>query len=226
MAHDTIRWVRRTFHPARLFLMYGQTEATSRLSYLPPERAEDKEGSIGIAIPGVELEVVDGEGNEVPPGEVGHLVARGDNVTLGYLDEPEETAKILRGGWLWTGDLATRDADGFFFHAGRAKEIFKVGGHRVGPVEIEHTLERHPEVAEAAVVAVKSQLAGEAAAAFVVRRKGGAVGETELRRFCRELLPAYKVPATITFVEKLPRNAAGKLLRGQIAASRSGEEGP
>jgi long-chain acyl-CoA synthetase len=226
MAHDTIRWVRRTFHPARLFLMYGQTEATSRLSFLPPERAEDKEGSIGIAIPGVDLEVVDGEGKEVPSGEVGHLVARGDNVTLGYLDEPEETAKILRSGWLWTGDLATRDADGFFFHAGRAKEIFKVGGHRVGPAEIEHALERHPEVAEAAVVAVKSELAGEAAAAFVVRRKGGAVGETELRRFCRELLPAYKVPATITFVEKLPRNAAGKLLRAQIAAFRSGEEGP
>jgi len=134
--------------------------------------------------------------------------------------------KILRGGWLWTGDLASRDADGFFFHAGRAKEIFKVGGHRVGPAEIEHALERHPEVAEAAVVAVKSELASEAAAAFVVRRKGGAVGETELRRFCRELLPAYKVPATITFVEKLPRNAAGKLLRAQIAAPRSGEEGP
>jgi acyl-CoA synthetase (AMP-forming)/AMP-acid ligase II len=150
MSPDTIRWARRAFHPARLFVMYGQSEATSRLSYLPPERAEDKHGSIGIAIPGVELKVVDGDGVEVAPVEVGHLVARGANVTLGYLDEPAETAAILRDGWLWTGDLAWRDADGFFFHVGRSKEILKIGGHRVSPVEIEHALERHPEVARPA----------------------------------------------------------------------------
>ena len=132
--------------------MYGQTEATARLSYLPPERAEDKAGSIGIAIPGVELRVVDEHGRELPPGEVGELVARGANVTPGYLDEPEETAAILHDGWLWTGDLAERDADGFFFHRGRAKEILKIGGHRVSPIEIEQVIARHPDVAEAAVV--------------------------------------------------------------------------
>ena len=219
MARDTIRWVRQAFHPARLYVMYGQTEATSRLSYLPPERAEEKEGSIGIAIPGVELKVVDAEGAEVPRGEAGHLVARGDNVTQGYLDDPEETAAILRGGWLWTGDLAWRDADGFFFHVGRSREILKLGGHRVSPAEIEHALESHPEVAEAAVVGVKSELASEAAAAFVVRRPGGAVGESDLRRFCRELLPLYKVPATIRFVDRLPRSPAGKLLRAQLAGT-------
>ncbi|TMA90576.1 MAG: acyl--CoA ligase [Deltaproteobacteria bacterium] len=221
MAPDTIRWVRRAFHPARLFVMYGQSEATSRLSYLPPERGEEKNGSIGIAIPGVELKVVDGEGAEVAAGEVGHLVARGENVTLGYLDAPEETAAILRDGWLWTGDLAYRDGDGFFFHVGRSKEILKIGGHRVSPVEIEHALERHPEVAEAAVVGVKEDLVGEVAAAFVVRRPGAAVTEADLRRFCREQLPAYKVPATIAFVDALPRNEAGKLLRAELSASRA-----
>ena len=229
LAPDTIRWVRRAFHPARLFVMYGQSEATSRLSYLPPERAADKEGSIGIPIPGVELKVVDGEGRELAPGEVGKLIARGDNVTLGYLDEPEETAAILRDGWLWTGDLAYRDSDGFFFHVGRSREILKIRGHRVNPVEIEHALERHPEVAEAAVVGRGNELTGEAAAAFVVRRQGGSVGETDLRRFCRGWLPAYKVPATITFIERLPRNPAGKLLRAELAARRaaaSAEEGP
>jgi acyl-CoA synthetase (AMP-forming)/AMP-acid ligase II len=229
MAPDTVGWVRRAFHPARLFVMYGQSEATSRLSYLPPERAEDKGGSIGIAIPGVELKVVDGDGVEIAPGEVGHLIARGDNVTLGYLDEPEETAAILRDGCLWTGDLAWRDADGFFFHVGRSKEILKIGGHRVSPVEIEHALERHPEIAEAAVVGLKSDLAGEAAAAFVVRREGSAVSEVELRRFCRQLLPAFKVPGTITFVDALPRNQAGKLLRAEVAARSvpaSAREGP
>lgn len=221
MALDTIRWVRRSFHPARLFVMYGQTEATSRLSYLPPERAVDKEGSIGIAIPGVELKVVDDEGLELAPGETGHLVARGDCVTPGYLDEPEETAAILRDGWLWTGDLAYRDPDGFFFHAGRSREVLKIAGHRVSPVEIEHALERHPEVVEAAVVAVRNGLAGDAAAAFVVRQPAGSVTEADLRRFCRELLPAYKVPAAVTFVDELPRNASGKLLRAELAA-RSG----
>jgi acyl-CoA synthetase (AMP-forming)/AMP-acid ligase II len=230
MAVDTIRWVRRSFHPARLFVMYGQSEATSRLSYLPPERAQDKEGSIGIPIPGVELAVVDGDGLELPPGEAGHLVARGENVTPGYLDEPAETRDILRDGWLWTGDLAYRDGDGFFFHVGRSKEIIKIAGHRVSPAEIEHALERHPEVAEAAVAGTKSDLVGEAAAAFVVRRPGSEVTEVELRRFCRELLPAYKVPASVTFVESLPRNRAGKLLRRELAAHRppgSGrEEGP
>jgi acyl-CoA synthetase (AMP-forming)/AMP-acid ligase II len=226
MARDTVRWARHAFHPARLFVMYGQTEATSRLSYLPPERAEDKEGSIGIAIPGVELKVVDGEGAEVAPGEVGHLLARGDNMTPGYLDEPEETEAILRGGWLWTGDLAWRDADGFFFHVGRAREMLKIGGHRVSPAEIEHALERHPDVAEAAVIGVKSELAGETAAAFVVRRQGGPVSEAELRRFCRDLLPAYKVPATIRFVDELPRNPAGKLLRSRLATGSGSQEGP
>src|SRR6267143_5608829 len=230
MAPDRLRWVRRAFHPARLFVMYGQSEATSRLSYLPPERAEDKEGSIGIPIPGVELKVVGSDGVELGPGEVGHLVARGDNVTLGYLDEPEETQSILRNGWLWTGDMAWRDAEGFFFHVGRSKEILKIGGHRVSPAEIEHALERHPDVAEAAVVGMKSDLAGEVAAAFVVRRAGGSVAEVELRRFCRELLPAYKVPATVTFVDALPRNPAGKLLRAELAAHRppapAPEEGP
>jgi acyl-coenzyme A synthetase/AMP-(fatty) acid ligase len=198
--------------------MYGQTEATARLSYLPPERADDKRGSIGVAIPGVELKVVDEGGAEVAPNEQGHLIARGDNVTSGYLDEPEETAAILREGWLWTGDLAWRDADGFLFHAGRSREILKIRGHRVSPVEIEHALARHPDVAEAAVVGMKQDLASETAAAFVVRRAGAAADESELRRFCSEQLPAHKVPGMITFVEALPRNAAGKLLRVEVAA--------
>jgi long-chain acyl-CoA synthetase len=232
MSRETIRWVRRAFHPARLFVMYGQTEATSRLSYLPPENAEEKEGSIGIAIPGVELTVMDDSGAEAAAGEVGHLVARGDNVTRGYLDEPEETAAILRGGWLWTGDLAWRDADGFFFHVGRAKEILKIGGHRVSPVEIEQAIARHPEVAEAAVVGIKHEVAGEAAAAFVVRREESAVTEADLRRFCSESLPHFKLPATITFVDALPRNEAGKVLRAELAARharavpRKEKEGP
>ena len=107
MAPDTIDWVRAAFRPADLYVMYGQTEATARLSYLPPERAQEKRGSIGIPIPGVELAVVDERARLLPPGETGFLVARGDNVTVGYLDDPEETSSILHDGWLWTGTWPT-----------------------------------------------------------------------------------------------------------------------
>lgn len=217
MSPDTITWARQAFHPARLFVMYGQTEATARLSYLPPERGEEKKGSIGVPIPGVELRVVDEQGCELPVGEVGHLVARGDNVTLGYLDEPEETAAILHDGWLWTGDLAYRDADGFFFHQGRSKEILKIGGHRVSPIEIEHVIAEHPDVAEAGVIGVKHDLMGEVPSAFVVARPGKAPAEDDLRRFCRERMPPYKVPVNFTLVDRLPRNEAGKLLRAALA---------
>ena len=218
MAPDTIAWVRAAFRPARLFVMYGQTEATARLSYLPPERAEDKAGSIGIAIPGVELRVVDEAGAELQPGEVGELIARGSNVTPGYLGEPEETAAILRDGWLWTGDLVERDADGFLYHRGRAKEILKIGGHRVSPIEIEQVIARHPDVAEAAVIGVRHDLMGEVPHAVVVPRPGANPDEADLLRFCRERLPAYLVPVTFAFVDRLPRNESGKLLRAELGA--------
>ncbi|WP_041448158.1 class I adenylate-forming enzyme family protein [Anaeromyxobacter sp. Fw109-5] len=221
MAPETIDWVRRAFEPAKLFVMYGQTEATARLSYLPPGRAEDKRGSIGVPIPGVELRVVDEQGRELAPGAVGHLVARGGNVTLGYLDEPEATAEILREGWLWTGDLAYRDSEGFLFHQGRSKEILKVGGHRVSPVEIEHVIADHPDVAEAAVIGIRHDLVGEVPAAFVVGRAGRSPSEAALLQHCREQLPPYKVPVKFTVVEALPRNEAGKLLRAELARRAS-----
>jgi acyl-CoA synthetase (AMP-forming)/AMP-acid ligase II len=218
MAPDTIAWVRKLFSPARLFVMYGQTEATSRLSYLPPERAADKPGSIGIPIPGVQLAVVDQAGRALPEGETGHLVARGDNVTPGYLDEPEETAAIVHDGWLWTGDLARRDADGFYFHRGRSKEILKIGGHRVDPAEIEQVLAAHPDVAEAAVIGEPDALKGQVPAGFIVLHRGRAVSAADIKKFCRERLPPYSVPATIRFLDALPRNPAGKLLRAALTA--------
>jgi long-chain acyl-CoA synthetase len=218
MAPDTIAWARVAFRPAQLYVMYGQTEATARLSYLPPERAVDKAGSIGIPIPGVELRVVDEHGNGLPPGEIGELVARGPNVTPGYLDEPEETAAILHDGWLWTGDLAERDADGFFYHRGRAKEILKIGGHRVSPIEIEQVIARHPDVAETAVIGLSHGLMGEVPHAFVVPRPGATPEEADLLSFCRERMPAYRVPVGFTLVPALPRSESGKLLRAEVAA--------
>jgi acyl-CoA synthetase (AMP-forming)/AMP-acid ligase II len=217
MAADTIDWARRAFAPARLFVMYGQTEATARLSYLPPERAEQKRGSIGIPIPGVTLSVVDDQGRELGPGEVGHLVARGDNVTRGYLDDPGETAAILHDGWLWTGDLARRDDDGFLFHEGRSKEILKIRGHRVSPATIEQVVQRCPGVAEAAVIGEQDALLGEAPVAYYVPIPGQEPTEAELRRFCHDHLPPFQVPTRFVRVGALPRNESGKLLRAALA---------
>jgi long-chain acyl-CoA synthetase len=218
MRPDTIRWARAAFAPARLFVMYGQTEATARLSYVPPERGEEKLGSIGVAIPGVELRVVDDAGGERPAGEVGHLVARGDNVTPGYLGRPEDSAAILRDGWLWTGDLARRDADGFFWLAGRARDILKVGGHRVSPVRIEEVLLAHPAVTDAAVVGVDDPVSGELPVAFVVLGFALSAPDAELRRFCRERLPNHEVPARIAVIDAIPRSGSGKALKPELAA--------
>jgi long-chain acyl-CoA synthetase len=216
MHPETVRWVRAAFAPAQLYVMYGQTEATARLSYLPPDRAADKEGSIGRGIPGVSLKIANEAGVELPAGEVGEIWARGDNITPGYFRDPRATAQILCDGWLRTGDLGRRDAEGFIFLTGRAKQILKIGGHRVSALEIEQVLAGHPDVLETAVVGVGDPLGGEAAAAFVVLRAGASLTEPALRAYCRAVMPPWKVPKGVTFVQELPRTGAGKVATGVL----------
>jgi acyl-CoA synthetase (AMP-forming)/AMP-acid ligase II len=216
MAPDTIRWVRQAFAPAALYVMYGQTEATARLSYLPPEEADRKPGSVGVPIPGVELRVVDDDARELAPGDVGQVIARGENVMLGYYQEPEATAAVLRNGWLWTGDLGHRDRDGFLFLRGRADDIFKVGGHRVSPMKIEHVLDGHPAVAASAVLGVADEVMGRVPVALVVPNGEARPEGVDLRRWSQERLPAYEVPVRFVVVDGLPRNAAGKVRRGEL----------
>jgi acyl-coenzyme A synthetase/AMP-(fatty) acid ligase len=222
MQAETIRWARQAFAPARLFVMYGQTEATARLSYLPPERAVDKEGSIGRGLDNVELRIVDEEGRELPPGEVGELVARGPSITPGYFRAPEETAAILREGWLWTGDLGWRDEEGFVFLVGRAKDMLKLAGHRVSAAEIEGVLLTHPAIREAAVVGGTDEHGTEIAIAGVVPEPGAAPHANEVRRFCRERLPAFKVPRKVNFLSELPRTASGKVAKAALRGEDDG----
>ena len=216
MHPDTIRWCRDVFAPAQLFVMYGQTEATARLSYLPPDRAAEKEGSIGKGLANVELRVVDPQGREMAPGEVGELIARGPSISPGYFHAPDESAAVFRDGWLWTGDLGRRDEEGFVFLVGRSKDMLKLGGHRVSAAEIEQALAEHAGVEEAAVVGVPDAAGGEAAIAFVIAAGGGTLDPAELRRFCRQRLPAFKVPREIRFVGALPRTASGKLAKAEL----------
>lgn len=222
-----VRWMVEAFAPASVFVMYGQTEATARLTYVPPSRTLEKPGSIGVPIPGVTLEIVDDAGAPVERGAEGHLVARGDNVTPGYLDAAGETAAILKDGWLHTGDLARRDDDGFFFLVGRTKDIVKIGGRRVNPAEIEPILRAQPGVEDAAVVDVPD---GDerALVAAVVTANSVTLDAGDLQRACRSVLPAWLVPRRVVFVAELPRTANGKIdktaLREQLSiASPKGE---
>jgi acyl-coenzyme A synthetase/AMP-(fatty) acid ligase len=220
MSQDTIAWARATFAPARVFVMYGQTEATARLAYLPPELAVEKRGTVGRAIPGVELRVVDESGRPLPAGETGHLVAKGDNVMPGYFEDDAATAEVLHDGWLWTGDLASQDTDGFVTIRGRAKEMLKLGGHRVSPTELEAALAAHPAVLDAAVVGAPDQVGGEAAHAFVVLKPSVDATESELLRHLRGTLPSWKVPRAVTFLDALPLTSAGKVAR-QVLRERA-----
>lgn len=210
MRQETIRWVREAFAPAELFVMYGQTEATARLSYLPPERAEDKEGSIGRGLENVTLRVVDPQGIELPPFEVGELVASGASITAGYFRAPEATAAILQDGALWTGDLGWKDEEGFIFLVGRSSDMLKLAGHRVSAGEIERVLLEHPLVREAAVVGVRGEAGEEVAVAFLATDSDAGIDPAEVRRFCRRSLPAFKVPAEVRIVPALPRTPSGK----------------
>lgn len=198
----------------RIFVMYGQTEATARLSYLPPEALGTKLGSIGKGIPGVRLSVLNDAGRPVQPGEVGEIVAEGDNVTHGYWNAPAETAATFRGRKLYTGDLATVDADGFIYIAGRSKDILKCGGQRVSCRQLEEQVLGFDGLLEAAVVAMPDEILGDAVKLFAVPRDHDTPElEEHLRLFCREHLPLQLVPKQIVILRALPKNSAGKVLK-------------
>ena len=205
--------IRRAFPAVKFFVMYGQTEATARLSYLPPERLGDKLGSIGRGLPHTRLEVLRPDGQPVRPGseEVGEIVASGENVTLGYWGDAEETRRFFRDGRLYTGDMARVDADGFIFLVERARDFIKPMGHRVGPKEVEEVLAEMPEIVEAAVVGAPDELWGEAIRAFVVTVRPGQLTADDVQQHCLKRLPNYKVPQHVEFLPKLPKIANGKV---------------
>ena len=220
---DQADLVARRAAPAKLFIMYGQTEATARLSFLPPEMLQERRGSIGRGIPGVELQVVDSQGKSVAPGDIGEIRARGPNVMLGYWNDPEATASVLREGWLSTGDLATVDADGFIYPKGRRTGFTKIAGHRVHPGELEEFIRQLPSVLEAVAVPCDGP-AGTRFALFVQPWNGTdraaadqvatvPVTEEGLRSLCAGRLPRHLVPATVEVVDRFPLNSSFKVDR-------------
>jgi long-chain acyl-CoA synthetase len=209
----------RSSHPEVTFIvMYGQTEATARLSYLPPELYEAKKGSMGKGIPGVELKVVNEKGKTIKPGEIGEVIARGDNIMLGYFGDEEGTRNTIRNGWLYTGDLGTVDEDGYIFLTARKKEIIKVGGKRISPKEIEAVILEIPEVVDCTIEGVEDELLGEALKATIVMKaeNGKELFLNKIRQHCSDRLALYKVPQIFEIKEQLVISATGKKIKGKL----------
>lgn len=209
---------------AVLFVMYGQTEATARLAYLPPEHLDAKLGSVGIGIPGVELVVRREDGKTALTGEVGDVWARGANVMLGYWLDEATTRTVLVDGWLKTGDMGSQDAEGYLYLAGRRSDMIKTGAHRVHPNDVEEVVAELPEVAEVAVVGVEDEVLGQAIKAFVVASGSASPDANRIKAHCRERLALYKIPKVIEIVASLPKTASGKVKRADLVANASKQE--
>jgi long-chain acyl-CoA synthetase len=214
MAPSVQKEVAAAFAPAKLFVMYGATEASARLSYLHPDDLPRKWGSIGKAVANVELFVADERGAPLPAEKEGEIVARGSNLMSGYWNHPEETGKVLRNGLYFTGDIGRMDNEGFLYVVGRSKDMIKIGGNRVSAKEIEEALHEHPAVLEAAVIGIPDDILGEVPKAFIVVKPGiseGLLGE--LPAFLQKRLAVYKVPKLFEIRDALPKNEAGKILK-------------
>jgi acyl-CoA synthetase (AMP-forming)/AMP-acid ligase II len=197
----------------RIHVMYGATEASARLAHLPPDELAGAIGSIGRAIPGVELTVRRPDGTPCEIDEVGELFAQGDNIMSGYWNDPEETARVLGPHGYATGDLARCDAAGRLWLVGRKKDLLKVAGHRVSAKEIEDAIAEHPAVLEVAVIGVPDELLGDKLRAFVVLRDGAALDAAGLGAFLKDRIAAYKIPDDVQLRADLPKNAAGKVMK-------------
>jgi len=200
-----------------IFEGYGQTEAAPVVTLNVP--GSNRLGTIGRALPGVEVAIWDEQNNVLGPEVVGELMVRGGNVMAGYHNLAEETAKTVTNSWLHTGDLGKIDSEGYITITGRKKDLIISAGENIYPREIEELLATHPKVKECAVIGVKDEVRGEVPKAFVIPREGETVEEKELRSFCREHLAGYKVPKIIDIVQDLPRTPTGKILKRALSTN-------
>jgi long-chain acyl-CoA synthetase len=197
-----------------IFEGYGQTESAPVISLNVPGKR--KLGTVGLPLPGVDIEIWDEQKNRVEVDVIGEIMVRGPNVMQGYYNLPEETAKTITREWLHTGDLGKKDAEGYVTITGRKKDLIISAGENIYPREIEEVLAQHPKVKEVAVIGIKDEVRGEVPKAFVIARDGMTVDEKELRHFCRENLAGYKVPKHFDVVPDLPRTPTGKILKRML----------
>jgi long-chain acyl-CoA synthetase len=223
MDPETIRAIQRIL-PAALHNCYGLTECSSLGTVLPAELALSRADSVGRPVPGTEAQVRSESGEVLPPGEPGELHLRGPHIVKGYWGAPEKSRQAIRDGWLRTGDLARIDPDGLVTILDRVKDMINRGGEKIYGLEVENVLYAFPGVAEAAVVGVPHPVFGEVPAAFVVPMPGASLDPEAIRRHCSGRLADFKVPVAVRFLDALPRNPGGKVVKQ--ALKRAWEAGP
>lgn len=218
MPYEIIKRINTEFPNVKLYNLYGLTEAGPGGTMLEPEYALTKQGSVGKPDldPFTEIKLVDNEGNEVKPGEVGEILIKTPSAMIGYYKQPELTAETVKEGFICTGDLGQMDEEGFLYIVDRKKDMIIRGGFNIYPAEIENVLIEHPDIVEVAVIGVPHTALGEDIKAFVVKKKDSNITENQVVEFCRGKIADYKVPRKVQFIDALPRNPMGKLLKTEL----------
>ena len=218
---ELIRQVREELPFERILTGYGLTEAGTVTGCRPDDDFEHIATTVGVPWPGFEVRIASESNDDVAVGEPGEVVVRGETVTRGYLDDPDATAAAIDAdGWLHTGDLGTIDADGYLRIVGRIKDMFIVGGFNAYPAEIENLMLRHPRIAQVAVIGVPDERLGEVPKAFVVLQPGPPIDAAEIIGWARGELANFKVPRAVEFLDALPVNATGKVVKDELRARR------
>ena len=203
--------VRISYPKARIHIMYGLTEASTRLTTLPSEDLDRKEGSIGFPIEGVDIKIIDENGEELGPHLEGELIARGENITPGYWKNEALTGKTIIDGWLHTGDIVKKDEEGYFYHLGRKDFVFKSGGEKIIPNVIERMLREIDGIRDAAVFGREDALLGNRICAVVIKVKGSNLTSGEILSICQSRLDRWRVPHEVIFIEEIPKSPSGKI---------------
>ena len=218
---EVLRQFERTFK-CLMIEGYGLSESTCRATFNPPD-ARRRPGSCGLPL-GNELKIFDEDERELPDGEPGEIVLRGENIFKGYFKNEEATARAFRGGWFHTGDIGYRDRDGFIFIVDRKSDMIIRAGENIYPREIDEVLYQHPSVATAATIGVPDQMYGEEVAAFIVLKEGASANATEIIEHCRARLADFKCPKTVTFLAEMPKGPTGKVLKRELARRPAPQE--
>jgi acyl-coenzyme A synthetase/AMP-(fatty) acid ligase len=214
LTRERISEMRELFPHVKFYVMYGQTEATARISCMDPDRLEEKQGSVGQPLNNLTVAIVDEEGKNVPVGQVGELLVKGPSICTGYLNDEEESKRVVRGGWLHTRDFARQDEEGFLWIEGRAGSFLKIRGTRVSLAEVEAKVAAIPGVYECGAYAVNHPEAGEALVLLIVPNQGAHLVTEDVRRN----LPAHWTLDSIRMVTELPKTSAGKIARSALSA--------
>jgi long-chain acyl-CoA synthetase len=216
LAADTIRDLKQ-LTGADMCEVYGSTENTPVVS-VTPWGGKIKPGTVGCPVPDTDVKIVDLETGqtEMPLGEPGEIIIKGPQIMKGYYKKPDETAKVLKDGWFYSGDIGKFDQDGYLTIVDRKKDMIIAGGYNVYPVELDNVLFDHPKILEACTIGVPDAYRGETVKAFVVVKPGESLTEEDVMTYCRQNLAAYKIPRQVEFVDELPKSAVGKILRREL----------